>query len=43
MSSRGTAAIVERVLELVGIERCSPRAHDRREALKVIQRQAETV
>ena len=36
----GTAAIVERVLEVVKIEQVLPRAHDRREALRMIQQQA---
>ena len=35
----GTAAIVERVLEIVKIEEVLPRAHDRQEALRVIQQQ----
>jgi hypothetical protein len=39
----GTAAIVERVLELVRIERVLPRAHDRQEAVRIIQQKAETV
>ena len=38
----GTAAIVERVLELTGIERVLARAHDRQEAVRIIQ-QAEPV
>lgn len=38
----GTAAIVERVLEIVNIEQILPRAHDRREAVNLIQ-QAATV
>jgi anti-anti-sigma factor len=33
----GTAAIVERVLELARIERVLPRAHDREEALRMIK------
>ncbi len=37
----GTAAIVERVLEIVGIEGLLPRAHDRQEALRIIQQQPE--
>lgn len=38
----GTAAIVERVLEIAEIERVLPRAHQRQEAVRMI-RQAETV
>lgn len=38
----GTAAIVERVLEIAGIERVLLRAHDRQEAVRIIQQQAET-
>jgi anti-anti-sigma factor len=37
----GTAAIVERVLEFAGIERVLPRAHDRQEAVRIIQGQAD--
>ena len=37
-----TAAIVERVIEITGIEQVLPRAHDRREAVNLIQ-QAATV
>ncbi len=37
----GTAAIVERVLQIVGIERLLPRAHDRQEALRIIRQQPE--
>ena len=33
----GTATIVERVLELAGIERVLPRAPDRHEAVRIIQ------
>jgi anti-anti-sigma factor len=33
----GTAPIVERALEIVGIERALPRAHDREEAVRMIQ------
>ena len=33
----GTAAIVERVLGIVGIERVLERAHDRQEAVRMIQ------
>ena len=36
----GTAAIVERVIHLAGIERVLPRAHDRQEAVQIIQQQA---
>ena len=36
----GTAATVERVLEVVQIEQVLPRAHDRQEALRMIQQQA---
>lgn len=39
----GTAAIVERVLEIVRIEQVLTRAHDRQEAVRIIQQQAETV
>lgn len=39
----GTAAIVERALELSGIERVLPRAHDRQEAVRMIQQVAESV
>ena len=39
----GTARIVERALKIVSIERVLPRAHDREEAVRMIQRQAETV
>jgi anti-anti-sigma factor len=35
-----TAPIVERALELVAIERVLPRAHNRAEAVEIIQRQA---
>ena len=35
----GTAALIERVLEIVKIEEVLPRAHDRQEALRVIQRE----
>ena len=38
----GTAAIVERVLEIAQIERVLPRAHHRQEAVRIIQ-QAELV
>ena len=37
----GAAAVVERALELVGIERVLPRAHDRQEAVRIIQQQPE--
>lgn len=33
----GTAAIVERLLEIVKIEQVLPRAHDRQEAVRLIQ------
>ena len=33
----GTAAIVERVLEITRIEQVLPRAHDRQEAVRMIQ------
>ena len=33
----GTAPIVERALEIVDIDRVLPRAHDRKEALRMIQ------
>ena len=36
----GTAAIVERVLEISRIEEVLPRAHDRQEAVRLIQQQA---
>ena len=39
----GTAVIVERVLEIARIERVLPRAHDRQEAVRIIQQQAEAV
>jgi anti-sigma B factor antagonist len=39
----GTAAIVERVLEIAEIERVLPRAHERQEAVRIIQQPAETV
>jgi anti-anti-sigma factor len=39
----GTAAIVERVLEITRIEQVLPRAHDRQEAMRIIQQQAGTV
>jgi anti-anti-sigma factor len=39
----GTAAIVERVLELARMDQVLPRAHDRQEAVGIIQQQAETV
>ena len=39
----GTAAIVERVLEIANIEQVLPRAHDRQEALRMIQQQAASV
>ena len=39
----GTAAIVERVLEIVMVEQVVTRAHDRQEAVRIIHQQAETV
>ena len=39
----GTAAVVERVLEIVKIEQVLTRAHDRQEAVRIIQQQAEAV
>lgn len=39
----GTAAIVERVIEIANIEQVLPRAHDRQEALRMIQQQAASV
>lgn len=39
----GTAAIVERVIEISGIDQVLPRAHDRQEAVRIIQQQAEAV
>ena len=39
----GTAAIVERVLELFAIEQLLPRAHDRQEAVRIVRQRAETV
>ena len=38
----GTAVSVERVLELVEIERVLPRAHDRREAVRILQQERTT-
>ena len=38
----GTARIVERVLEITRIESVLPRAHDRAEAVRIIQQQAES-
>ena len=37
----GTAAIVERVLEIAEIERVLPRAHERQEAVRIIQQRRE--
>ena len=37
----GTATVVERVLEIVGIERVLPCAHDRQEAVRITQQQVE--
>jgi anti-anti-sigma factor len=39
----GTAAIVERCLKIAEIEQVLPRAHDRQEAVRMIQQQVETV
>ena len=39
----GTAAVVERILEFFAIERVVPRARDRREAVRIIQRHAASV
>jgi anti-anti-sigma factor len=39
----GTAAIVERVIELAGIEQVLPRVPDRQEAVRIIQQQVEAV
>ena len=39
----GTAAVVERVLEIVGIERVLPRAHDRQDAVRIIQQRMASV
>lgn len=39
----GTAAIVERVLEITRIEQVLPRAHDRQEAVRMIQQKAVVV
>ena len=39
----GTAAIVERALELAEIERLLPRAYDRQEAVRIIQKAAVAV
>jgi anti-anti-sigma factor len=39
----GTAALVERVLELARLEQVLPRAHDRQEAVRVVQQRAKTV
>jgi anti-sigma B factor antagonist len=38
----GTAAIVERALKIAEIEQVLPRAHDREEALRIIQQHAGT-
>jgi anti-anti-sigma factor len=38
----GTAPLVERVLEIVGIESMLPRAHHRQEAIQIIERRAAT-
>ena len=39
----GTARIVERALEIARIEQVLPMGHDRQEAVRMIQQQAETV
>jgi anti-sigma B factor antagonist len=39
----GTTTIVERVLGLVSFEHVLPRAHDRQEAVRIIQQQAEAL
>ena len=39
----GTTAIVERALEIANIEQVLPRAHDRQEAVRIIQQKAETL
>jgi anti-anti-sigma factor len=39
----GTTPIVERALEIAGIERVLPRAHDRDGAVRMIERQADAV
>ena len=39
----GTAAVVERVLEIAAIERVLSRAHDRQEAVRIVQQQAGTM
>ena len=39
----GTAAIVERVLEITKIEQVLPRAHDRQEAVRIIRQKRVTV
>ena len=39
----GTARIVERALEIARIEQVLPRAHDRQEAVRMIQQQAGTM
>jgi anti-anti-sigma factor len=36
----GTAAVVERILEIAGIESVMPRARERQEAVRIIQGQA---
>ena len=38
----GTAAIVERVLEIAAVENVLPRARDRQEAVRIVQQRAET-
>ena len=39
----GTTAIVERVYDLAGIAQLAPRAHDRQEAVRIVQKRAEAV
>ena len=39
----GTAAIVERVLEITRIEQVLPRAHDRQEAIRIVQQKSVAV
>ena len=39
----GTAALVERILEIVSIEQVLPRANDRQEAVRIIRHPVETV
>ena len=39
----GTALVVERILQIVGIERVMPRANDRQEAVRIIRQQAQSM